>query len=229
MTKARNELSSVTVKGYGSDAGASVIGIASADDFLDAPEGFRPADVMEGCRSVIVLGCPVPQEAMLGDPLGFIDVRNAVNEKMNAAEKDLAKRIKGDGYKVKTINGLGGKWVDGRQRGYISLKHAAEIAGLGVIGKNYLLINPEYGTLLWLGAVLTDAVLTPDEKLQHDLCSDCNKCVEVCPSKALSDDIASFKKEECTKNMFKMVEKKWEIMCFRCRKVCPHSFGIKSL
>jgi len=27
--------------------------------------------------------------------------------------------------------------------------------------------------------------------------------------------------------MFKMVDKKWEIKCFLCRKVCPHSFGIK--
>jgi len=229
MIKVKNELNSGTVKGYGTVAGASVVGIASADDFNDAPEGFRPTDVMEDCRSVIVLGCPVPREAILNDPLGFIDIRNAVNEKMNAAEKDLAKRIKADGYKIKTINGMGGKWVDGRQRGHISLKHAAESAGLGIIGKNYLLINPEHGTLLWLGAVLTDAVLTPDEKLRCDLCSNCNKCVEICPSKALGDDVSSFRKEECTGNMFKMVDKKWEIMCFLCRKVCPHSFGIKTL
>jgi len=174
---------------------------------------------------VIVLGSPFPREAILGDPDGYIDIRNAVNEKMNGIEKDVAKRIKSEGYKVKTISGLGGKWVNGRSHGHISLKHAAELAGLGIIGKNYLLINPEYGTLLWFGAVLTDANLVPDEKAQYDLCNDCNICIDMCPSKALGDR-ASFGKEECIGKMFKMVNKKWKINCFLCRKVCPHRFGI---
>ena len=75
-----------------------------------------------------------------------------------------------DGYKTKVISAAGGKWVDvngdGRkeQFGYISLKHAAEIAGLGVIGKNYLLTNPQYGNLIWLSAILTNAELTPGHR-----------------------------------------------------------------
>ena len=55
-----NELSSEMVKEYGLKAGASVVGIAASKDFHLAPEGFKPSDNLEGCRSVIVLGASFP-------------------------------------------------------------------------------------------------------------------------------------------------------------------------
>lgn len=227
MGKIKTELNSEIVKGYGLNAGASVVGIAASKDFHLAPDGFKPADVLEGCLSAIILGAPVPQEAILKDPIGFIDIRNELNEKMTGIAKNVAKQIKGEGYKASAINGMGGKWVDGKHFGHISLKHAAELAGLGIIGKNYLLINPQYGTLLWFSAVLTDADLIPDEKAQYAVCNNCSKCVEMCPSKAL-DNLPVFGKKECAGTMFKKINGKLEINCFLCRKVCPHCFGIKT-
>ena len=221
------EISSEIVKEYGLSAGASLVGIAAAKDFAKAPEGFAPSDNLEGCLSVIVLGAPVPQEAILGDPIGFVDIRNALNKKMTASANDVAKRIKADGYKSKAINGMGGKWINGMQSGHISLKHAAELAGLGIIGRNYLLTNPQYGNLLWFSAVLTDAELAPDERMQSALCTDCNVCVDMCPVKAL-DEPTSFGRKVCADNMFKRVEGKWEIMCFQCRKLCPNCFGVQN-
>jgi len=197
-----NDLNSETVKGYGSSAGAKAVGIAASKDFHLAPDGFRPADIMEGCLSVIVLGSPFPREAILGDTTGYIDIRNAMNERMGEIAKAVAKQIKSDGYKARDISGMGGKWVDGMTHGHISLKHAAELAGLGVIGRNQLLINDEYGSLLWLSAVLTDAALTPDEKARYSVCDNCSICVEMCPSKAL-DDPDSFGKKVCSGTMFK--------------------------
>ena len=199
------EINSEIVKEYGLSAGASVVGIAAAKDFVSAPEGFTPSDNLEGCSSVVVLGAPISQEAILGDTVGFIDIRSALNEKMTGIAKEVAKRIKADGYKTKPINGMGGKWINGMQSGHISLKHAAQLAGLGVIGRNYLLTNPQYGNLLWFSAVLTDAELTPDEKLRNSFCDGCNICVEACPSKAL-DDQASFGRKVCADNMFKKIE-----------------------
>ena len=132
------------------------------------------------------------------------------------------------GNKTKVISAAGGKWVDGdgrkEQFGYISLKHAAEIAGLGVIGKNYLLTNPQYGNLLWLSAVLTDAKLVPDKKTKFTLCDNCNKCIEACPARAL-DNLASFGKKGCS-NFFTIEDKKFKIKCFLCRTICPHCFGV---
>ena len=220
-------LSSELAKEYGRNAGADVVGIAASKDFVLALEGFKPTDVLPECQSVIVLGAAFPRE-VLSNIAEYTACRNAMLTKMTGMAKEVAKRIKADGYKSKAISGAGGKWVDegnGRkeQFGYISLKHAAELAGLGVIGKNYLLTNPQYGNLLWFSAVLTDADLIPDKKVQYTICDNCNKCVEMCPSKAL-DNLALFGKKGCS-NFFKIENKKFVIKCFLCRTICPYRFG----
>ena len=222
MNKKTNELNHEKVKEYGINAGASVVGIAASGDFGLAPEGFKPSDNLEDCRSVIVLGASFPRE-VLNNTVDYTASRNAMLTKMTDMAKEVAKRIKADGYQVKAISASGGKTIDGKLYGHISLKHAAELAGLGLINRNYLLTNPQYGNLLWLSAVLTDADLIPDKKAQYKICDNCNKCVETCPSEAL-DDPALFGKKECSK-FFTLVNKKFEIKCFLCRTVCPYCFG----
>ena len=217
------KLTGEVVKEYGLSAGAAVVGIASAKDFGLAPEGYKPTDVLEECLSVIVLGTPSPRE-VLDNTVEYTASRNTMLTKMTEMSKTVAKRIKTDGYKVKAISATGGKTVDGTLYGHISLKHAAELAGLGIIGRNYLLTNAEYGNMLWLSAVLTDAELTPDKRARYAICDDCNKCVEACPSGAL-DDLAAFGKKECSK-FFTLANRKFEIKCYTCRTVCPHCFGI---
>ena len=219
-------LTRATVKAYGAQAGAHAVGIASSADFGLAPEGFKPTDVLPECASVIVLGAAFSPDD-LRDIEAYTASRNAMLATMTVMAKAVAKAIKADGYKTKAISATGGKWVDGdgrkEQFGFISLKHAAEIAGLGVIGKNYLLTSPQYGNLLWLSAVLTDAVLTPDVRISAAICDDCNRCVEACPVGAL-DDLAVFGKKGCS-SFFTIEEKKFKIKCFRCRTACPHALG----
>ena len=217
-------MNSEIVKEYGLNAGASVVGIANSKDFGLAPKGFKPTDALEGCLSVIVLGTPIPQEILLKTSAEYTETRNAMLEKMNNVAKNVAKKIKKDGYAVKAISGVGGKYVNGKLFGYISLKHAAELAGLGAINRNYLLTNPKYGNLLWFSAVLTDAELIPDEKNQDTVCDSCNKCVEICPSKALNNP-ALFGYKECNGTCWKLMNGKWELVCWNCRKVCPYRFG----
>jgi len=220
------EMNGFLVKQYGMEAGASVVGIAASKDFGLAPTGFKPVDALPECLSVIVLGTTFSSE-VLDDMATYTASRNAMLTAMTNTAKEVAKRLKTDGYKAKVISAAGGKWVDGggrkEQFGHISLKHAAEIAGLGVIGKNYLFTNPQYGNLLWLSAVLTDAELPPDEKAAFTMCDDCNKCVEACPAGAL-DDLAAFGKKGCSQ-FFKIENKKFLIKCSLCRTICPHGFG----
>lgn len=43
-----------------------------------------------------------------------------------------------------------------RWRSIVSQKHIAQAAGLGTIGRHSLLITPEFGSMVWLGAVLCE-------------------------------------------------------------------------
>jgi len=218
------EINSKIVKEYGHNAGASVVGIAASQDFGLAPDGFKPSDKLEGCLSVVVLGTPFSREALSVNLSEYTEIRNGMLKEMDSVAKEVAKQIKDKGYKVEAIGGIGGKYVNGKFYGHISLKHAAELAGLGVIGRNYLLTNSEYGNLLWFSAVLTNADLVPDKRADYTICNNCNKCVKMCPSKALENP-ALFGAKECNKECWKMVNRKWELNCFLCRKVCLYRFG----
>lgn len=65
-------------------------------------------------------------------------------------------------------------------------KMAATSAGIGWIGKNGLLINPDFGPRLSLATVLTDAPLKPDVAIECSRCGDCMLCVQYCPSHAIT-------------------------------------------
>ena len=61
-------------------------------------------------------------------------------------------------------------------------------SGLGWFGKNTCLINPEYGSFHFLGEVLTSLELPPQREKVHDFCGKCTKCIDACPTQALSSD-----------------------------------------
>ena len=66
------------------------------------------------------------------------------------------------------------------------LKDAAVLAGLGVFGRDNLLITPEYGPRVRLRGIFMDADLEPTARLEgFDPCAMCSKpCHRVCPRTA---------------------------------------------
>ena len=107
--------------------------------------------------------------------------------------------------------------------------YAAALSGLGVIGKNGLLINKTYGSWVFIGEIVTDLELEIKES-EIEYCPDCGLCQNHCPGGALSEwfDKASClsfltqKKGELSieeKNKIKENGLVWG--CDSCQEICP--------
>jgi epoxyqueuosine reductase len=71
------------------------------------------------------------------------------------------------------------------EKGGTYLKDAAVMAGLGCIGKNNILVTPEFGPRVRLRALTVDADLFATGPRQFDPCTDCMEfCRRACPQKA---------------------------------------------
>ena len=225
-------INSEAVKEKAIQYGADLCGIAPASRFKDAPEGFHPQDIYPDCRSIIVFASRFPLstlKAKTNTPYTF--VRNTLVQKLDSISFHLAEDLENSGIDSIPIPSADpyDYWDPDRNhgRGVLSLKHAASLAGLGVMGKNTLLLNDRYGNMIWLGAVLASADLEADPLASYTPCPDnCRVCLEICPQNAL--DGTTINQKLCRERSTSVTDGGgWVLSCNVCRKACPNHAGMK--
>jgi len=142
----------------------------------------HPRSVLEGVRTIVMLGFPYrtvePSPGAAGK--GRIS-RYAWGKDYHDL---IRRRLKSLGQTVKEL--CPGSEV----RGVVDTaplleREFAQLAGLGWIGKNTLLINPRLGSWLFLAALLTTADLVADRPFEANHCGTCTACLRACPTGAL--------------------------------------------
>ncbi|MBR2026050.1 MAG: tRNA epoxyqueuosine(34) reductase QueG [Alistipes sp.] len=109
-------------------------------------------------------------------------------------------------------------------------KRYAVEAGLGWIGRQSLLITPDYGSFVLLGEVVTSAECDSyDTPLDTVGCGECRRCVEACPNGAIKErHIDTTRCISCA-----TIERRgegeqcplhgWIFGCDECQSVCPYN------
>lgn len=207
------------------DSGAELCGVASVDRFFDAPKGSHPTDVLPTCKSVISFAMRFPSGCLAcKTDIPYTQIRNTITPKMDMIALECCLELEKHGILAVPVPTNDSRFDDttGRFRSIVSQKHAAQAAGLGSIGRHSLLITPELGSMVWLGCVLTELELEPDD-LKPVICDDCGLCVSACPINAL--ERIEMDQQTCWDHAFGDFEGTWQIHCHRCRDSCPHNFG----
>ncbi len=116
---------------------------------------------------------------------------------------------------------------------------AAILAGLGVRGLNGLFINPHFGSWVFIGEIVTTKEYDyPELSTDNLMCIKCQKCLQACPTKAISGNgitpelclsYITQKKGELTLEQEQLIKNSgcaWG--CDICQNVCPMNFSAKA-
>lgn len=185
-------LSHATLTELCRQAGADDVGFVEVERESLAPQKDGALEATPWARSYIVLlralnkhTIRVPWRTVSGGEFteGANDIKSAL--------RHIEKKLDADGVRAVGVSGFFpmefGRlpklpWV-------VSLKDMAQAAGLGIMGKNRLVLHPRFGANAYLGAIAIDARIDRySAPLDDAPCLTCNLCAVTCPTGAIAKD-----------------------------------------
>lgn len=165
--------------------GASLAGVADADTLRMSPshQATSQQTLPKATRTVLVIANHHPRTLPELDYWGG-EGGTRGNLALIKIAKDVARQAESD----LDICAVTLEYLPTDQGTF--LKDAAVLAGMGVIGKNNLLITPEYGPRVRLRALALEIELPPTERrADFDPCSSCAMpCRKICPQAAFASN-----------------------------------------
>jgi epoxyqueuosine reductase QueG len=170
-------------------------GIARRDAFSEAPPSADMRYLKPWANTVVSFAISKGTD-WIEDYLGKV-TRMVIRDNMHFVYHEayrianvVANRLKDAGYKAHAIipNGLyrpnhtfEKELPDPDLKPPLSLRYMAVGAGVGTFGWSGNVMVPGYWSNVYLGGVLTDALLEPDSLMEETLCDNCRICARVCP------------------------------------------------
>jgi len=180
---------SLIIKNAAKFLGANLVGIAEYDSrwiyssWYDFEKGQSvPAKFPFKIESVIVVAIEMDQDACFSSP-----------SLISSAASGLAySQMAETGKKIATfIRMLGYNAIPCGNDTALSIPLAVQ-AGLGEVGRNGMLITPQYGPRVRLLKIFTDLPLQADKPITfgvNKFCMKCRKCAQTCPAEAIPFDL----------------------------------------
>jgi epoxyqueuosine reductase len=189
-----------------------------SDPFLILPE----------CRSILVLGTPyskpvdrsIPGEGRIAAYAQGTDYHLLLPGRLQALVRFLEEQIGAP---------IPNRWYT--DTGPVLEREMGMRAGLGWIGKNTCLINPQQGSTFLLAEIFLGLDLPPDQPFVTDQCGSCTRCIEACPTGCILPD-RTLDARRCISYL--TIENKaeipldlrprlgdWVFGCDICQMVCP--------
>jgi epoxyqueuosine reductase QueG len=178
------------IRGFLNSNGIPMMGISAVHELPRVPEDFSAKTTLEGAKSIICYGVPMPLGIIHGsnnDLALYWRCCNMLYRSLDTISNRLCLMLEEKGYLANPVYGcFPWKLVNEKFWGLLPLVYWAEQAGLGKLTRCGLLASPGYGTRILLGGVVTTCLLETTGKFSDELCpSDCYDCIEVCPVNAI--------------------------------------------